>query len=372
MNKSLPTRWTLQHGAYYYRVPLGMEQIWDGKKMFRLGKSLPEAFRKWGEMAQKPLQAVKVNQLLDRYALEVIPTKRIRTQATNIHYLGFLRTVFGDMYIEDLTPRMVYQYIDKRSQKYFNPETKRMIGGRATAILEATLFSHVYTKAIEWGYIERHPFKGQISVTGNKPRSRLIEDWEITECLRLNAQRKKGSILAIQAYIRLKLITGMSQYDLLSLREQSIKEDGIHVRRHKTADKTGKSTIYRWNEDLKFAVELARQARTAKSDYLFCSRSGGSYINPNTDDAPGWKSMWRNFMQRVLKETNVIERFTEHDLRAKCASDADSLEHARALLSHANSAITNRVYRRGAEIVEPLKSKFPPTPEPINDTDEAL
>jgi len=34
-------------------------------------------------------------------------------------------------------------------------------------------------------------------------------------------------------------------------------------------------------------------------------------------------------MDRVLVETNVKHRFTEHDLRAKVASDAASLEHVR-------------------------------------------
>jgi hypothetical protein len=63
-------------------------------------------------------------------------------------------------------------------------------------------------------------------------------------------------------------------------------------------------------------------------------------------------------MDRVLKDTNVKERFTEHDLRAKCASDADSLEHARSLLSHVDSAVTKRIYRRKPERVQPLKQKF--------------
>jgi len=49
------------------------------------------------------------------------------------------------------------------------------------------------------------------------------------------------------------------------------------------------------------------------------------------------------------------EHFTEHDLRAKVASDAKSLEHARALLSHADSRTTDRIYRRKAEKVQPLK-----------------
>jgi integrase len=51
----------------------------------------------------------------------------------------------------------------------------------------------------------------------------------------------------------------------------------------------------------------------------------------------------------------LSERFTEHDLRAKCASDAGSLEHARALLAHADARTTERVYRRKPERVKPLR-----------------
>lgn len=61
-------------------------------------------------------------------------------------------------------------------------------------------------------------------------------------------------------------------------------------------------------------------------------------------------------MDSVLSETKVAERFTEHDLRAKCASDADWLEHARALLSHANARTTEVIYRRKPERVRSLKS----------------
>ena len=64
--------------------------------------------------------------------------------------------------------------------------------------------------------------------------------------------------------------------------------------------------------------------------------------------------MWQRFMDRVLKETKVENHFTEHDLRAKCASDATTLEHARALLSHADVRTTDAIYRRKPERVKPL------------------
>ena len=61
-------------------------------------------------------------------------------------------------------------------------------------------------------------------------------------------------------------------------------------------------------------------------------------------------------MDRVLSDTKVETRFPEHDLRAKCASDAETLEHARALLSHADARTTQAIYRRRPEGVKPLKS----------------
>ena len=67
--------------------------------------------------------------------------------------------------------------------------------------------------------------------------------------------------------------------------------------------------------------------------------------------------MWKRFMERVKSETKVTDHFTEHDLRAKVASDAESLERARALLAHSDSRTTNKIYRRKAERVVPLMRK---------------
>lgn len=220
------------------------------------------------------------------------------------------------------------------------------------------MLSHAYTKAVEWGYIDRHPFKGEVRLQGEKPRSRYIEDWEIVECLALDSRRKKGSVLAIQAYMRLKLMTGMARGDLLRLQAESVK--GIHVQRHKTAGTTGKRTIYEWTPELLAAVDLAKAVRPAPSRFLFCKRDGSGYVDETTGEAHGWDSMWQRFMDRVLAETRVNQRFTEHDLRAKCASDAESLEHARALLSHADARTTHAIYRRKPERVRPLVGRTQP------------
>ena len=149
----------------------------------------------------------------------------------------------------------------------------------------------------------------------------------------------------------------MARGDLLRLEPaRHFKEDGIHIQRHKTANSMSKRTIYLWTSALKLAVKEALESRPVHiSPYLFCTKMGKSYMIEKTGNPSGFKSLWQRFFKRVMAETKVKEHFTEHDLRAKVASDADSLEHAKDLLSHSDSGITAKIYRRKATIVKPLK-----------------
>jgi integrase len=367
-NRGLPARWRKAHGAYYFQVPPGLEDDWNGKRLFRLGKTLPEAYRVWAERIGPPEKARTIDELLDRYAAEVVPTKAPTTQTGNRIHIAQVRTVFGKMPLTGVKPRHVYQYVDKRDAKDTAPgaPTRK---ARIAAHREIEVLSHAFTMAVKWGYLDRHPFKGEVRLEGEKPRDRYVEDWEVVECLALPSKRKKGSVLAIQAYMRLKLMTGMARGDLLRLTSVNVKDDGIHIQRHKTANSTGKRTIYEWDDEkdpvtgalipgpLRRAVDQAKSVRPALSPFLFANRKGESYIDEETGESQGWDSMWQRFMDRVLTETKVTERFTEHDLRAKCASDAESLEHARALLSHADARTTEAVYRRKPERVKPLGAR---------------
>lgn len=356
-NNGLPLRWTLDHGAYYYRVPVGQEHQWDGKKKFRLGVTLREAHVSWASrIASDDIECIRsIGDLLDKYSAEVVPTKSPATQAGNMSLIKQIRSVFGKMPLIPFPPRLIYQYVRIRSAKKIDKETGKSVGGKTAAHREVEILSHAYTKAVEWGFIDKHPFKGEVRLEGEKARDRYIEDWEIVECLSIDSKRKKGSVSAIHAYIRLKLMTGMARGDLLRLTTSDLREDGIHIKRHKTANSTGKRTIYAWTDELRKAIADAKAARPALSPFVFCNRLGEGYIDEQKGSANGWDSMWGRFMDRVLKETKITERFTEHDLRAKCASDAETLEHARALLSHADSRTTDAIYRRKPEVVRPLK-----------------
>lgn len=342
-NQGLPSRWQYAHGAYYYRVPPGQEDQWDGKKRFRLGSSLPEAYATWSERIQYLHTSNTVADLLDRYALEVIPTNQPKARRDKLGHIRRLNPVFGRMPLTAIRPRHFYQYVDKREAK-------------VSARRDLSTLSHALSKAVEWGLIDRHPTYGQVRIGSGPPRTRYVEDWEVVELLSLPARRKRGSVRMIQGYIRLKMLTGLRRSDLLRLRTDALRADGIHVQPGKTASRTGQRLIYEWSPALREAVDMALEARPVDiGPFLFCTQRGECYISEKTGEASSWDSMWQRFMRRALEETEIQERFTEHDLRAKVGSDAESLERARQILSHADQRLTQRVYRRKPERVRPLR-----------------
>src|SRR5208282_3160552 len=187
-NQGLPARWRHYHGAYYYQVPPGTEAQWEGKTQFRLGATLGEAATEWAKrMTVAERHITRVCDLLDRYAFEVVPTKAVATRAGDRASLASLRKVFGDMVLADVRPQHVYKYADTRTDR---------AGKRApsTARHDVGVFRHAFTKAVEWGLIAKHPFKGEVRLKGMRPRTRYVEDQEIVEALALTPTRKSGSV----------------------------------------------------------------------------------------------------------------------------------------------------------------------------------
>jgi len=335
-NRGLPARWRYKHGAYYYRVPADLTELWDGKKEFRLGKTLNEAYRTWAEKLELYSDAKTMAELLDRYALEVIPTKAWKSQESNNLSIRKLKPVFGHMPIASVKPMHVYQYKDKRGKE-----------GKTAANRDIEVLSHAFTKAIEWGLTENHPIKGKVRKFSTPPRRRYVEDWEIEEAL-------KVASTFITNYIQLKLLIGLRRGDMLSIKLSDLKDDGIYVTPRKTANSTGKSMVIEWSDYLRFTVdEIKNKRKKINSIWLFHTNKGQSYVKADAT-ANGFDSIWNRFMNKALNETKLTERFTEHDLRAKVASDLSS-EHAQMLLGHTTQEITNRIYRRKPNNVKPSK-----------------
>ena len=171
-----------------------------------------------------------------------------------------------------------------------------------------------------------------------KPRQRYVTDSEY-----LAFRDFAGTLIGV--YMDFKLLTGLRRGDILAIRLDQLKEDGIHVR----ISKTDKPIIIEWSDALKGAVTAARRLpRPVTGLYLFSTCKGQPYTSS------GFSSIWQRKMKAALDSGMLRERFTDHDLRSKSASDTD-IEHATRLLAHLDQKTTHRHYRRKPEKVKPLK-----------------
>lgn len=355
-NRGLPERWRMKGKAYYYRVPKGAESEWDNKTEFKLGNSLAEAHKTFADRVAFTGQIRTLNDLFKRYEYEVMPNKSASARYLHNLYLMNLRKVFGHMDKCSIEPHHVYKYMDIRSKKE-KDENGKIKGGVSIANREVRLLSDVYDCAIKWGEMRNHPFKGVVKAFKEKPRSRYVTNQEITWFLSLVPKNAKDTSKVINAYVEFKLISGLRQQDILCGKITDAKEDGIHVTPRKTAESSGKSIIIEWTPALKDAYQNLLKSRPVHiSPYWVCTRRGESYYNSESPHpASGWRSIWRRHMQRALDETPLSEKFTEHDIRAKTASDMIEVRDAQKLLGHTNVATTKRSYRRKPEVVRPAK-----------------
>jgi hypothetical protein len=349
-NAGLPKRWRIVRGKVYYQVPPGQESQWDGKKTFPLGATITDAYEVWAKRLKSIDKTTTVDELLDQYSQRVTPTRSPRTRVNHRRAFPYLRKFFGPAPVDGgVKPKHCYQYVEWR-------------GAQTAAQRELEVLSHAFTKAVEWGDVDKHPFKGQVRFeadqTGEKAPPRYVQDWELAEVMKLKPRFKRGSVRMVQAYIRLKMVMkGLRMTDLLLLQPgrhfaRDFSGDGIRVLISKTRTSTGKEVLFKWTPERIDAIKACLAARPKDiAPWLFCNRAGECYVDENME-AKDFGHVWQSFMRRALRETALKVRFKERDLRAKIGSDAETIQEAQRVLSHADSRVTVKHYRRKAEVFE--------------------
>ncbi|MFQ3244977.1 MAG: hypothetical protein ACI9SP_001615 [Arenicella sp.] len=256
-NKGLPQRWRHRKNGYYYRVPAGQEHAWEGKTEFHLGKKPSEAYRAYAERIESPENMHYVQDLLNRYSLEVLPDKAPKTQVNELVYIRRLSAVFHNVRIDAVEPVHVYQFMDAAIKKHGGTTANHMVG----------VLSHAYTKAIEWGQCRDHPIKGKV-IKRKVIVKRMVPEMHHIEAAMSILTDKQGML---RHYIELKLMTSLRMTDMLSLRCSDIKQDGLHVTPSKTANSTGKSLIFEYDDNnvLWATLESIRATQSTSSRFTY-------------------------------------------------------------------------------------------------------
>lgn len=139
------------------------------------------------------------------------------------------------------------------------------------------------------------------------------------------------------------LLTGLREGDILRLKRSDVTDEGLLVK----PSKRGKPLLFERTSELEAAIERAKTLPSEIASVFLIHNLQGQ---PYTTD--GFRAIWQRYMNKALKNKNIKERFTFHDLRAKSGSDHES----GAQLGHQDPRTTNRIYRRKPQRVTPLRS----------------
>lgn len=316
INKHLPRRMLFKHGAYYHVVKTGA-----GCKWTHLGRDHGIALQRWAEIEGAQVeQSRTVADLLAAYIASA--TGRLATATLDGYRASMARLCkpFGRMRPQDLRRDHVYRYLVE--------------SGRVAANRDRALLGAAYTHAINLGMRIPNPAHGLRHRVEEAPRTRYVTDAELVH-LEAVARAQGRPTLALM--LRFAALTGIDQSVLCALQITAATDEGVLIRRAKT----GRPVLVAWSDELLAIWKAAVGARIGAQP-VFRQRSGRAY----TPD--GLRAVWR-----VVKAAAGLRDVQFRDLRRKAGSDADSAEHAAALLAHADSAITRRHYRAKLVAVKP-------------------
>ena len=340
----LPQGWRFKNGSYRYMVPKDQRSNWDGKTEFTLGRTLPEAYRTFaGRIAIGMDTDIKTfAQAIDRYLLQVTPNKSDATQTDEIQIFRKIREMIGHNDVAVFRPQHAYQMRDRIQQE----ATKGSGEIYANKVMEK--LKHLFSKAIEWGVIDDHPMIDSKFKMFPKPKTSQISRAESIDQV---WDALPWTVEWMQLYVRLKLMTGLRQVDLLNLTKRNITPDGLLITLSKTKNTSEKELLFQWNPELKMIVDAIR-ALPPSSIHFFTTQEGKLYIKDGRSTT-AFKSTWSRWMDQLAKHTN-ISKFSERSIRNLVGSE-DDLQTASEKLGHASTTTTQQYYRRNRTNVTPLQ-----------------
>lgn len=317
------------HRVYWHRnqwqyksTAAEMEQ--GQKAWVPLGTEDWEARAAYAEMKNSLDATSSMSMLLDRWLATVVSQKAAeRTRRDDHDMVERLRKVFGRMNPRAITPAHVQRYMEIRGEQSKNQANK-----------ELSVLNQVFRKGLVWGYLETNPTLG-VTRYRIQPRKRLPKLWEI-EALKKHANPR------LKIYIDIKLMTGLRQGDMLSIKTSDLTDDGIAV----TAGKTGTMAIIEWSEPLRKRVNDIIKLNKVQGQTLFCTRSGKPVSRHS------FKEWWQAAMRKALDSGDIQERFTEHDIRATHLyyAEQQGLDGTTQLLH--SDPNTTKIYRRSREVLK--------------------
>jgi integrase len=309
-NKHLPRNVYQRHGAFYY-VKRG--------KWIRLGATLKEALNRYAGLYEA--KAGTMPALISEALPGILEGVKPNTKKQYEIAARKLAKALGEFSPDEVTHGTVNKLMMQMSA------TPNM-ANRCLSLLRS-----VFKYAVKVEYVTTNPCIG-IDRHREKKRDRLITFEELSAIYQASGPR-------LRVIIDLLLRTGQRIGDVLAIRRADLLSEGIAFRQQKT----GAKVIVAWNEELREAV--------ARAKALSPNISALTLLHNRRGKTPDYKTVRDQWDKARIAAK--VEDATLHDLRAKAASDKDSIESAQALLGHASSETTKRVYKRNLTRARPVE-----------------
>jgi integrase len=315
-NPDLPPRLQRRRSAsgarYYYQYP--------DKRLEPLGASLPDALARYAEIerAGRSGQEATVASLMPAYLDYLRAKVKPSSHATAARHIRMIARAFVGP-LSAIKPIHVNQYLRARSAPVAaNREIKRL--------------GHFWKWARAHGHVDGdNPCTGS-DYNQERPRERVVTPEEYQAMWQAAAPE-------LQDLLDLCLLTGQRPGDVLSWRRDQIRGGCLELRQSKTGP------LLRIEVTGELAAVIARaqgRQRAATGPWIVQSNSG--------------QRMTKGMVERRLTAARAAsgQDWQIRDLRRTAATESESLQDAQALLGHATSAMTRRVYRKG-DRVKPLR-----------------
>jgi integrase len=239
-----------------------------------------------------------------------------------------LLSFFKGKYLFEITAEMIEKYKARRLEKVTPASVNR----------ELACLKHMYTKAVEWGYVKSNPAKGIKRLKEPPGRLRYLKVEEVGELLRVCSDH-------IRPIVVTALNTGMRKSEILNLRwrEADLKNRKITV----INAKNNESRIIPINQTLYH--ELSVLSQSPKGEYVFSERNG----RPFKDIKKGFYS--------ALKKAGIKD-FRFHDLRHTFGShlvmQGVDLRTVQQVMGHKDIKMTMRYSHLSPEYVQKAVEKL--------------
>lgn len=238
---------------------------------------------------------------LDRYILEVTPTKKLSTQKAETYRVKQLKSALGQYTLASLNSDILGKYRDERLKEGKSSSTVR---------LELALLGHLYTTAIqEWQLgVSLNPVQNVRKPSSGEGRSRrLIGDEE----QRLVAACNSHSNPFLGWVVRIALFTAMRQGEILTLTKQQVNLESKTVLLSDTKNNEIRTVPLTKKALEVFGEVLSHPVRPINTNLLFYGEPGkDGNRRPYTINR-----VWANALKRA-----EISSLRFHDLRHEATS----------------------------------------------------